>query len=95
MMHYGDGTPAKHGDLIISRSKYSKVETVGVLVSATAASTSCNGQMVALAQRPADDADLPGTAWVPVSSGNNLWSVTLSECFKAVALTTAEETVTT
>ena len=79
-MHYANGQEAKAGDLVYKaknpKNTYGETEILGVLVTATAASTTCNGQVQPVAMRGVSDAGV--SAWLPVSGGN-MWSVTIGE----------------
>lgn len=77
-MHYSDGTPAKHGDLVIKKESHANsFEVVGVVVQIVPGGDTCNAQIVPLAIRQKDS----GAAWTPVAS-SNIWSVTLKDCTK-------------
>ena len=75
-MHYADGTPAKHGDLVIHADVNSAMETAGVVTGLTAGSDTCNGQFTPVAHRQ------KGTeVWFPLT-GQQGWDITLKSCHK-------------
>jgi hypothetical protein len=77
MPHYKDGTPARVGDLILKEEAHaSSMLVVGILAQITPGSTTCNGQVLPIAQKAKT-----GGTWLPMATGN-LWSVTLSDCAK-------------
>lgn len=82
MPHYADGTPAKHGDLVMKRDKYDgpSLEVVGVVVLIQPGSDTCNLQILPLAVRQKD----AGAAWTPISVTGNPWHVTAKECQRLV-----------
>jgi hypothetical protein len=73
-MHYADGTPAKHGDLVIHTD--GGKETVGIVTNLTAGSDTCNANMIALAQRQTGS-----EVWFPLAAANG-WYATLKNCLK-------------
>jgi len=83
-MHYDDGTEANYLDLIIHRPPYSKVEVVGILLSASLAPNAPNGSMYPLAQRPSATSDLYGQGWVPMMPFLGSYSVTLKDCHRLI-----------
>ena len=85
-MNYADGTPAQYGDLIINKPSCGNLDTVGFLVSASATTDTCNGNILPIAVRPNEKNDLKGTLWTPIAGANPYYSVTLKECWKLVAL---------
>jgi len=72
MPHYANGTPAKVGDLAVCRPKTGQ-HSMGIIVSVTPGSTSCNAQLHAVARR------WEGGHWYPVTAVYQD-CVTLSEC---------------
>lgn len=77
MPHYADGTPAKHGDAVISAPNYEGAfEMLGIILSIAPGSTSCNAQIESLAMRQKGVEH-----WTPVR-GNGNPCVTLSDCRK-------------
>jgi hypothetical protein len=80
-MHYADGSEAHAGDLVLQRVKTTGIELLGILMSATADSTSCNGQMLGLARRAVSDAG--ETGWIPYNYPYDLM-VTVGELFPII-----------
>lgn len=77
-MHYANGQEAKAGDLVFRDGKNnSDVETIGILVTAKAASDTCNGMMIPVLARGSGDAGVSG--WVPCAVGAQAWYVTIKE----------------
>jgi hypothetical protein len=77
MPHYADGTPAKHGDLVLRRDSYQHgTDLVGIVMSIQPGSDSCNAQVIPLAARQKGS-----ELWLPVTL-QNTWCCTLSECSK-------------
>jgi hypothetical protein len=77
-MHYADGTPAKMGDLVYKPSTWTTdSEIIGILVSGTAQSTSCNGSVEVVAVR--HHSDLGESGWRPAPNAGNGWCVTVSD----------------
>jgi len=82
-MHYKDGKEAKVNDLIICVSNHGtqfENHFVGILVTASSASPSCNGSVLPLAQR--QKSDLGFGPWLPLTPASSNWSVTIKECYK-------------
>lgn len=87
-MHYADGKPAKLGDLLIYRNRYRQgngseigSDLVGILVSGSTQSTTCNGMVVPVVKRTVSEIGVG--PWIPVSAvGGNDWSVTLKDCLE-------------
>ena len=77
-MHYKNGQEAKAGDLVYKPNNptFADQEMIGVLVSATAGSTTCNGQVQSLASRYKSDAG-PGP-WMPASG---VWCATVGDLY--------------
>lgn len=80
-MHYRSGKAAQINDLIVMRQEHGNVgsECAGILTSAQASSTSCNGNMHVLARRT--KSDLGWGPWLPAQYTYDT-TVTLSECDK-------------
>lgn len=77
MPHYADGTPAKHGDAVVSSPSYDGAsEMLGIIISITPGATSCNSQIELLAMRQKGVEH-----WTP-SRYSSLPCVTLSDCRK-------------
>ena len=79
-MHYADGTPAKLGDLVRHSLKEgsSGTEVMGILVSATSTSDTCNGQLDPVARRIISSAGKTG--WLPYRPQYD-YCATLLECY--------------
>lgn len=77
-MHYANGQEAKAGDLVFkpANPNYADSEIIGVLVSATAGSTSCNGQLRPYAVRGNSDAGVG--PWMPPAATGD-WCVTVGD----------------
>jgi hypothetical protein len=77
-MHYADGSEARVGDLVYKFKKAANDdEYLGILLSGCASSTSCNGQVEALARR--SFSDLGVGPWMHFDSPYNI-CVTIGEC---------------
>jgi hypothetical protein len=75
MPHYKDGTIAKHGDLVLSDPPYDGAwQQVGIVMSITPGSESCNAQLIPLAMRQKG-----AEPWLPMNSGSSP-CVTLKDC---------------
>jgi hypothetical protein len=75
-MHYADGTPAKHGDLVVHVDPNSSTETAGIVNELSASSDTCNGKFTPVASRQ------KGTeVWFQVT-GQQGWYITLKNCHK-------------
>lgn len=69
MPHYRDGTPAKHGDLVIHTDAHGfGTEKVGVVTEVTPGSDSCNAQVLLLAKRQ-KGYPMPGSQFQPRAPG--------------------------
>ena len=77
-MHYANGQEAKAGDLVYkpAGAKYPDIETIGILVSASAG-TSCNGSMRVMLCRYSSG--IGKTTWMATPTTSGDWCVTLSE----------------
>lgn len=73
MPHYTDGTPAKHGDLIIRHQDYDNSDTLLLLTTINVKSDSCNASAIPLATKQGD------APWFPFGLQTQ-WTVTLKEC---------------
>jgi hypothetical protein len=84
MPHYVDGTPAKHGDLVIKYEKNStpSLEVAGIVAMIQPGSESCNLQLLALAVRQKDS----DAAWLAVGVSGQLWYATAKDCRRVVEL---------
>ena len=75
MPHYRDGSPARHGDLVIHRESHDTgQEKVMIIQSIMPGNDSCNAQAIPVAIR---QKGVP--FWMPLS-GNSGWCITLKEC---------------
>ncbi len=77
MPHYANGAPAGAGDVVVNMEASGAQKTLGILVSITPGSDSCNGAVLALAHRWGDGAWYPAQAQYPEC-------VTLKECLPLV-----------
>lgn len=80
MPHYADGTPAKHGDLVLRKTAWDESEIVLIITSITANSDSCNAGAIPLAAKQGD------APWFP-SGPQPVWTITLKECMRIDAPT--------
>lgn len=86
MPHYKDGTPAKHGDLVIHREPHDTGnEKAMIIQSITPGSDACNANAIPLAVRQKGS-----QAWLPISQQLQ-WCITLKECEKVGEILPAEE----
>lgn len=77
MPHYKDGTPAKHGDLIIHREPHDGGnEKVMIVQSITPSSDACNAAAIPIAIRQKGSG-----VWLPLAHQLG-WCITLKECEK-------------
>ena len=83
MPHYKDGTPAKHGDLVVRFQDYDNSQTLGIITSINETATSCNASAITLAAKQGDN------PWFPAGPGPQ-WTFTLSECLKVDAVKVAD-----
>jgi len=78
MPHYADGTPAKHGDLVMRKEKHEQgTEMLGIVATISPGTDTCNAQVLPLAMRQKGAA-----GWLPMMGSPPNWHVTLSECSK-------------
>jgi hypothetical protein len=73
MPHYADGTPAKHGDLIVRYEDWSETYTVLILATIQPKADTCNATALPLVTKQ------KGGSWYP-SAPLSPWTVTLKEC---------------
>jgi len=72
MPHYADGTPAKHGDIVLQKQSWNDVQNVLVVVSINSAGDTCNAGCVRIATQQGP------SPWFPTPHAD--WTVTLKEC---------------
>ena len=75
MAHYADGTPAKHGDLIVLQQGWDKTETILIVTFISSSNDTCNAGAIPLATKQGD------APWFPCGP-QGLWTVTLKECMR-------------
>ena len=80
MPHYKDGTPAKHGDLVVRFQGYDNTQTLGIITSINQVD---EASVIILAAKQGDN------PWFPAGPGPQ-WTFTLSECLKVDAVKIAD-----